>query len=216
MRRLLHLLPPHVLRVWASRKLKRHVSNYLRLLAPPPSNFKGQHRQATPPGLLELRVVYLMLVLGRGPQGPRSTRGRRLPSRLSGLTSATSTATCTPPKAGSPFATTSSRRPSVNGSPKFRSRRKTLVATRAPASRQTRAAARSRGQARRTSTRLWGSCLRALPGPPHRQALASNGSGAPEDDQALRARLPQLGVPRQRGAIAGPVDDQVKPATVVG
>ena len=111
-------------------------------------------------------------------------RDRLLPSRRSGLTSVTSTATYTPPRAGSPCATTPSRRPSVNGSPRFKSRRKTLVATRAPASREMRAAAGSREQA----TPAVGQAARWSPrssrAPPQRQARASSEAQAPEEHAA--------------------------------
>ena len=88
---------------------------------------------------------------------------------------------CTPPKPGSPFATTRSRHPSDNCMPRLRSRRKTFVATRAPASRQTRATARSSGPARRTSTPAVGQAVRWSPSgsraPPQRHARGSSGSG---------------------------------------
>ena len=60
----------------------------------------------------------------RARPGSASARGRLVPSRRNGLTSVASTATCTPPKPGSLFATTSRRRPSDNGMPRLRSRRK--------------------------------------------------------------------------------------------
>ena len=137
-----HLPPPAPVRGCDRRALRRGAgeSSALRdaveegpsLLAPSPSNFEGQHRQATPPGSLKLRVGYPMLALG-------------------------------------------------SGSPRFKSRRKTLVATQAPASRQMRAAARSRGQARRTSTPAVGQAALWSPSssraPPQRQARASSGSG---------------------------------------
>ena len=63
-----HLPPPAPVRGCDSRALRRGagessalrdaVEEGLSLLAPSPSNFEGQHRQATPPGSLKLRVGY--------------------------------------------------------------------------------------------------------------------------------------------------------------
>ena len=74
-----HLPPPTPVRGCDRRALRRGagessalrdaVEEGLSLLAPSPSNFKGQHRQATPPGSLKLRVGYPMLALGSGSQG---------------------------------------------------------------------------------------------------------------------------------------------------
>ena len=74
-----HLPPPAPVRGCERRALRRGagessalrdaVEEGLSLLAPSPSNFEGQHRQATPPGSLKLRVGYPMLALGSGSQG---------------------------------------------------------------------------------------------------------------------------------------------------
>ena len=74
-----HLPPPAPVRGCDRRALRRGagessalrdaVEEGLSLLAPSPSNFEGQHRQATPPGSLKLRVGYPMLALGSGSQG---------------------------------------------------------------------------------------------------------------------------------------------------
>ena len=97
------------------------------------------------------------------------------------LANVTSTATCAPWKEGRPFATTSKRRASVMGSPRFRSRRKTSVATRPPASRQIWATVRSTGTARRTKTPAVAQAARWSPkmssSLPQRHARAVGGKG---------------------------------------
>ena len=70
----------------------------------------------------------------------RSACGYASPVRVTGDTKVVSTAACAPCQMGKPFAKTSMRRPSVKGTSTFMSRKRTLVATRAPASRHTRAA----------------------------------------------------------------------------
>ena len=73
-------------------------------------------------------------------------------ARVTGETKVVSTAAWAPCHRGSPFASTSMRRPSARGTSTFMSRKKTLVATRAPASRQTRAAALSKAAPRAPRT----------------------------------------------------------------
>ena len=70
------------------------------------------------------------------------------PSQCNVDTSVVSMANCTPPNRGSPSATTSTRRPSVMGTPKSMSRIILFVVTRAPPSRQIRAAADSTAKPR--------------------------------------------------------------------
>ena len=84
---------------------------------------------------------------------PAALRGA--PEEVKGDTSVVSTASCEPPQSASPLAMTSMRRSSWRATSTLRSRSRTLRATVAPASRQTRAAARSRGPplARRTPDR---------------------------------------------------------------
>ena len=84
--------------------------------------------------------------------GTRSACGCAPPARVAGETKVVSTAAWAPCHRGSPFASTSMRRPSARGMSTFMSRKKTLVATRAPASRQTRAAALSKAAARAPRT----------------------------------------------------------------
>ena len=84
---------------------------------------------------------------------PAALRGA--PEEVKGDTSVVSTASCEPPQSASPLAMTSMQRSSWRATSTLRSRSRTLRATVAPASRQTRAAARSRGPplARRTPDR---------------------------------------------------------------
>ena len=74
--------------------------------------------------------------------------GRAPPSRVTGETKVVSTAACAPCQSGRPLASTSMRRASSAGTSTFMSRSRTLEATRAPASRHTRAAAHSSGAPR--------------------------------------------------------------------
>ena len=172
-----YLPPPAPVRGCDSRALRRvsgessalRDAEGLSLLAPSPSNFEGQHRQATPPGSLKLRVSYPMLALGRGSQGEAGL-----------VVGARSAAPVTPKRADERqinryiYLHASKGRESMRDDLEFKSRRKTLVATRAPASRQMRAAARSRGQARRTSTPAVGQAARWSP---VEGATAAAGSG---------------------------------------
>ena len=106
----------------------------LSLLSPAAAYFCCEHDEAASPRLLELGVSGATLALGRLPQGEAKLRvspwaaaavtpegahkrdvNRDLDSSEGG-------------KAMRPFATTSSRRPSETGTPRFKSRRATLVA----------------------------------------------------------------------------------------
>ena len=78
---------------------------------------------------------------------PLSRRG--MPAAVRGDTSVVSTASCIPPRKGKPFAMSSMRLPSATT---LRSRTKTCIATVAPASRHTLAAARSSGPPRERNT----------------------------------------------------------------
>ena len=117
----------------------------------------------------------------RARPGSVSAPGRGQPSRWIGHTNVTSTATCAPWKDGRPLATTSRRRASVMGSPRFNSRRKTSVATRPPASRQIWATTLSTGTARRTRTPAVAQAARWSPrmssSPPQRHSRAVGGRG---------------------------------------
>ena len=75
------------------------------------------------------------------------------PARVTGLTMVASIACWEPCQSGRPLATTSMRWSCETGTSMFMSARRTFRATRAPASWQTRATARSRGKAREASTR---------------------------------------------------------------
>ena len=88
---------------------------------------------------------------------------RGSPAAVRGDTRVVSTATWTPPQSGKPFAMTSMRRSSCRQGVTLRSRTKTLVATVAPASRQTRAAARSRGDTSGAQHTGTGACSEVIP-----------------------------------------------------
>ena len=105
------------------------------------------------------------------------------PLRLKGDTRVVSTASCAPWKSGRPSATTSNRRASArSGGNRSKSRTSTFVDTRAPASRQTRAAALSRAYPRRPSTPACAQAARWWPlgssGRPHRQKREEGGKGS--------------------------------------
>ena len=105
------------------------------------------------------------------------------PLRLKGDTRVVSTASCAPWKSGRPSATTSNRRASARwGGSRSRSRTSTFVDTRAPASRQTRAAALSRAYPRRPNTPACAQAARWWPlgssGRPHRQKREEGGKGS--------------------------------------
>ena len=106
----------------------------------------------------------------------RSACGCASPARVTGDTKVVSTAACAPCQISKPFAKTSMRRPSVKGTSTFMSRQKTLVATRAPASRHTRAAALSNAAPRVPSTPGVGQAARWSPrasrSPPQRHIRA--------------------------------------------
>ena len=88
----------------------------------------------------------------RARPGWWSARWRGWPSRRTGLTIVASPAIWAPCQMESPLATTSMQRPSPAGTSRLKSRSATCDATRAPASLQMRAAARSKGPALRAST----------------------------------------------------------------
>ena len=90
-----------------------------------------------------------------------------------------STASCAPPQSGSPFAMTSMRRSSRRSGWMLRSRTRTLQATVAPASRLTRAAARSKRSPRehKMPEREQAARWKGSPRRRQRQAAASRGKG---------------------------------------
>ena len=118
----------------------------------------------------------------RARPGSLSAPGRALPSRRTGLTIVASNATWAPCQRGRPFATTSMRHPSAAGTSRFKSRRATFVATRAPASLQMRAAAHSSRPARLASAPTWAQAERWSPRssrrPPQGQCSGASGSGS--------------------------------------
>ena len=137
----------------------------------------SQDDQASPrPCLCELRVGGFLAPTG-SPSGTGSPSPRTAETRV------VSTASWTPPKSGRPSATTSSRLLSLTlGTPRSRSLTNWLVATLAPASRQTLPAALSRANPLLPSTphlahaaRWW---PKASSGRPHRQVRLDRGNGS--------------------------------------
>ena len=112
------------------------------------------------------------------------------------------------------FATTSIRRPSVAGTSRFSSRKATLVATRAPASRQMRAAARSSGPARCARTPTWAQADQWSPRlsrrRPHWHRLGASGS-ARRSFRSSRTRNSSLGTTKS-GPVGRTVSAQLAPA----
>ena len=131
-------------------------------------------------------------------------RRRGCPSRVRGETSVVSTASWHPPKSGKPLAMTSIRRSSKRWTlGMFKSATLVLVVTRAPASRQIRAAARSSGppQLRRSpdcaQAERWspkGSRVRR-----HRQERADNGKGRRGRRRSKRRKCSEEYVDRDGG-----------------
>ena len=122
------------------------------------------------------------------PHGPAQWQALRplliagCPSRRTGLTMMASTANCWPCQSGSPLQTTSMRRASWRGICKLISAKRTFCATRAPASRHTRASARSSGIALDGRTPAVAHAARWSPkaskAPPHRHACGVSGRGS--------------------------------------
>ena len=132
-------------RAFASSRRKVSVVGLTRPPTSTPQTTSRQRRACLSSGQVRrLRVVCGSTACARARPGCWSARGRGWPSRRTGLTGVASTATWAPCHRGRPLATTSLRRPSLAGTSRLRSRRATCVATRAPASLQMRAAARSR------------------------------------------------------------------------
>ena len=106
---------------------------------------------------------------------------RRAPADVSGATRVVSTATCAPFQRGRPLAMTSIRRSSSRPGSTFKSRSRTCCWTVAPASRQRRAAALSRGPPRERSTPERGHAAtwspRASKPRRQRQVAGARGSG---------------------------------------
>ena len=163
-----HLPPPapvrgcdrRALRRWAgeSSALRDAVEEGLSLLAPSPSNFEGQHRQATPPSSLKLRVGYPMVGVGRGSQGEAGL-----------VVGARSAAPVTPKRADE-------RHIIGQWQPEVQVAEEDVGQD--PSSRLPADARRSREQARRTSTPAVGQAARwplsSSRAPPQRQARASS------------------------------------------
>ena len=110
-----------------------------------------------------------------------SRRERATPLAVSGDTMVVSTASCAPFHKGKPLAMTSMRRSSKRATATFRSRTSVLQVTRAPASLQTRAAARSSGHPRLRKAPDLAQAARWSPrgsrGRRHRQLRADKGKG---------------------------------------
>ena len=137
-----------------TRARRRRNASVLVLKRPPTSRPKTTRRHRPRPPSCSSGYVRCLrrAACSSASPGRASAPGLACPSRRTGLTNVVSTAICAPCHRGRPLATTSILRPSVAGASRLRSRRAMLVATRAPASRQMRAAARSRGPALCAST----------------------------------------------------------------
>ena len=122
-------------RALALPRTRRNVS-VLRLMRPPSSTPNTTSLQRLAPWSSGYVRCFRSRAWARARPGSLSAPGRALPSRLTGLTILASTATWAPCQRGRPLATTSMRRPSAAGTSRFKSRRATFVATRAPASLQ--------------------------------------------------------------------------------
>ena len=126
-------------------------------LSPASSNLETKHDQATAAAASISGYTFAGVCVARHcgrPMQPTwlSAASCGRPSRLTGLTSVASTASCALCQSGRPLQTTSMRRASWTGTSIFMAASATLHPTRAPASWQTRAMARSRGNAREAST----------------------------------------------------------------
>ena len=110
--------------------------------------------------------------------GEEANKSGRRPSRVTGLTSVASTASCAPCQSGRPLQTTSMRRASWTGTSMFMAASATLRPIRAPASWQTQVMARSRRKAREAST----------PDVEHAARWSPDASSAPRQEQ-LRGRM---------------------------
>ena len=109
-----------------------------------------------------------------------SARGCASPDRVTGETMVASRASCDPCHKGKPLATTSISRASATGTSIFMSATQTFRETRAPASRQTLATARSSGSAREASTPIVAQAVRWSPSASRRpwQPQRHGGSGS--------------------------------------
>ena len=132
---------------WRASK-RSHVAASV-LNRPPtstPTTTKQQRRARTSSGYVWRRLRRAAPT--RAWSGRASAPGCISPARVIGLTMVPSMDCWEPCQSGGPLATTSMRRSSETGTSMFMSARRTFRATRARASWQTRATARSRGKAR--------------------------------------------------------------------
>ena len=140
------------------------------------------------------------------------------PARVTGLTMVASTACCEPCHKASPLATTSMRRSSETGTSIFMSAKRTLRATRAPASWHTRATALSRGSARDASTpdvahaALWSPSGSRWPRQAHVRGATGSGSRSRRSSKMRRCAegtvtSPDVGKTVRVRAACGPACD---------
>ena len=145
-----------------------------------PSGLRPLHR-SQPGGSGRWQEARGLLATGRAG----SRRERASPAAVSGDTMVVSTASWAPFHKGSPLAMTSMRRSSKRETATLRSRTRVFVVTRAPASRHTRAAARSSGQPRLRSAPDREHAARWSPrGSRGRRIGAGGGGGATEGEHA--------------------------------
>ena len=182
---------------WRALTLPRRRRNVsvLRLMRPPSSTPNTTSLQRLARWSSGYVRCFRSRAWARARPGSLSAPKRALPSRLTGLTIVASTATWAPCQGGRPFATTSMRRPSAAGTSRFKSRRATFVATRAPASLQMRAAARSSRPARLASADL-GAGGAVVP-KVVQEATASAVLGGQRACEAVEPGIPHLALPYQ-------------------
>ena len=149
----------------------------------------------------------------RALPGCTAAPGCASPARVTGLTMVASTACCEPCHKASPLATTSMRRSSETGTAK-----RTLWATRAPASWHTRATALSRGSARDASTpdvahaALWSPSGSRWPRQAHVRGATGSGSRSPRSSKTRKCAegtvtSPDVGKTVRVRAACGPACD---------
>ena len=155
-------LNPCVLRSGAERgrrtrrpHAREHAEEGCGFCRPAPAHLDAEHDEAAAASPAELRVRLSALAAGciaESNAGHNVSTGPWSSVTCKGLTKVASTATCEPCQSGSPLQTTSMRRASWTGTWRFMAASLTFRPTRAPASWQTRAMARSRGKAREART----------------------------------------------------------------
>ena len=151
-----------------------------------PKTTRPHRRALSSPGWVWRRLRWA--AWSRAKAGRASAPARGSPVLPTGLTMVASTASCAPCHGGKPLHTTSMRLASCTEASRFMSAKRTFWATRAPASRQTRASALSSGMARAGNTPAVAQAARWSPQgsswPRQWQCLGASGRGR----RSLRSR----------------------------